>query len=212
MSGYNVTNPPNFVVQPVPLAPEWLPGMMMPYAGSVPPTGWLLCQGQSLLRSQYLALFEVIGTTYGAADADHFSLPDCRGNVIVGLSAAPYAGFLGQTGGAAEVTLNVTQIPAHQHGGTTDPAGLHSHTHNANGGTNIGGAGPGLAFSNGASTYAGATDSSPGEPNLFSQVSALSIDNNGTHQHSFTTQNTGGGQPHNNLQPYITLNYMIRFL
>jgi hypothetical protein len=58
---------------------EALPtGIILPYAGSTPPVGYLECNGASLLRASYPELFTVIGTTFGADDANHFSLPDYR--------------------------------------------------------------------------------------------------------------------------------------
>lgn len=56
-------------------------GVVLPYAGASSPSGWLLCFGQSLLRSDYPELFTSIGTTYGAADGTHFNVPDLRGRV-----------------------------------------------------------------------------------------------------------------------------------
>lgn len=200
MSGYNVQTPSTFVVQPVPLAPEWLPGMMMPYAGPVAPPGWLVCNGQSLLRSQYLALFEVIGTTYGADDSEHFTLPDCRGNVIIGKGTQSYCNALGETGGEQEHTLTIGEMPSHNHAGTTDSAG--SHTHTLNNATTV--------QINGVNTPSG-LDNSGGEINCVNTLTAT-VNANGAHTHTFTTGNTGGGAAHNNLQPYITLNYIIRFI
>ena len=54
-------------------------GMMAAYGGSTAPSGWLLCQGQSLKRTDYSSLFAAIGTTYGSVDGTHFTLPDMRG-------------------------------------------------------------------------------------------------------------------------------------
>src|SRR5678809_291227 len=59
-------------------------GAVIAYAGSAAPTGWLLCDGSSLLRADYAALFTAIGTTYGAADGTHFSVPDLTGRVVAG--------------------------------------------------------------------------------------------------------------------------------
>lgn len=59
-------------------------GTVYDTARATAPDGFLLCFGQSLLRSAYPALFTAIGTTYGAADGTHFSLPDCRGRVVAG--------------------------------------------------------------------------------------------------------------------------------
>lgn len=62
------------------------PGTVLPFAGAVPPTGWLLCDGSNVSRTTYARLFAVIGTTYGAGDGSTtFRLPDLRGEFIRGL-------------------------------------------------------------------------------------------------------------------------------
>lgn len=99
-------------------------GKVDAFAGSTAPTGWLLCDGSSLLRATYPRLFSVIGTTYGAADGTHFNVPDCRGRFLIGVKAAD-GDFdaLGETGGAKTKTLAEANMPAHTH---TGPA--HTHT------------------------------------------------------------------------------------
>jgi hypothetical protein len=61
------------------------PGVMMDYAGAAAPRGWLFCYGQALSRATYARLFAAIGTQYGAPSGTTFSLPDCRGRVMVTL-------------------------------------------------------------------------------------------------------------------------------
>ena len=86
------------------------------FFGSVAPTGWLLCQGQSLLRTDYPALLAVIGTTYGAADSTHFSLPNLKGRVPVGLDTSQTEfNTLGTMVGAKTHTLIADEMPAHTH-------------------------------------------------------------------------------------------------
>lgn len=85
------------------------------------PAGWLPCQGQSLIRAAYPALFSVIGTTYGAPDGATFNLPNTLGITVRGAdNTIP----LGSTGGNDTVTLNANNIPAHTHS-ITDPG--HNH-------------------------------------------------------------------------------------
>jgi len=62
-------------------------GVMLPFAGVTTPAGWLLCDGRSVLRSDYPNLFAAIGSTYGAVDGLHFSVPDMRGRVPAGVDA-----------------------------------------------------------------------------------------------------------------------------
>lgn len=79
-------------------------------------TGWMLCQGQSLLRSAFPRLFAAIGTQYGAADSTHFNLPDARGRNLIGLdSTQAEFDVLGEKGGAKTHTLTQAQMPSHQH-------------------------------------------------------------------------------------------------
>ena len=103
-------------------------GMMLTFAGTTAPEGWLLCIGQLLDRQSYPGLFSAIGTKYnlGGEDAALFRLPDSRGKVPLGSAETVY-------GGAAEVTLSLAQLPevdvtltqpAHTHSFTGSP-----HTH-----------------------------------------------------------------------------------
>jgi microcystin-dependent protein len=89
-------------------------GCVLPFAGAAAPTGWLLCQGQSVLRATYPNLFSAIGTTFGAADGTHFTLPDMRNRFPIG---AGTSAALAATGGSFSHTHTST---AHSHS--------HSHT------------------------------------------------------------------------------------
>ena len=83
------------------------------FAGSTAPTGWLICDGSAVSRTTYSALFAVIGTTYGTGDGSTtFNLPDFRDNFPVG-AGSTYS--LNSKGGSPTVTLDVTQIPSHNH-------------------------------------------------------------------------------------------------
>lgn len=112
------------------------PGVMFEWPTATAPAGYLLCDGRSLLRADYPALFAVLGTTYGAADGTHFNLPDHRGRVSVTLDnlggsdagRLSAANTIGGTGGAETVTLTAQQIPAHSHGDGTLAVASHSHS------------------------------------------------------------------------------------
>lgn len=154
-------------------------GALMPYAGLATPAGWLLCKGQSLARSSYPDLFKAIGTLYGAADAQSFSIPDLRTRVPVGVSDNHVTfGQMGSKGGEERHTLLVSELPAHTHilegVGKTFKGGLER--------TNLG-AGSGWTT---VTNYTAA-----GKPNLEAAA-------------------TGSNNPHNNMPPYIVLNYIIR--
>lgn len=102
-------------------------GMLMPYAGSSAPTGWLLCYGQAISRTTYSDLYAVVGTTYGAGDgATTFNLPDLRGRVVAGkddmggvsanrLTSPLNGDVLGGAAGSQSHTLTTAQLPAHTH-------------------------------------------------------------------------------------------------
>lgn len=75
---------------------QWVlpPGMVAPYAGSVAPTGWLLCDGTAVSRSTYATLFAAIGTTYGSGDGSTtFNVPDTRGVFISGVGSQTISGI-----------------------------------------------------------------------------------------------------------------------
>lgn len=147
---------------------------VLPYAGSTAPTGYLVCAGQSVLVATYGDLHGVIGYTYGGSGAS-FNLPDLRGRVIAGLdnmggtAAGNLTGrtTLGDPFGTQSVTLSLSQIPAHDHGGGTVGT---SHISDVSGG-----GGRTHPYNNGGS--------------ISSQ---------------------GGGGSHTNVQPTMTLNYIIK--
>jgi microcystin-dependent protein len=88
-------------------------GGIMMWPAATAPDGWLKCQGQSLLRASYPDLFAILGTTYGAADGTHFSLPDYRQRSPYGVGTTGLV--LGDYAGAATGTLSVNQLPPHHH-------------------------------------------------------------------------------------------------
>ena len=82
-----------------------------------PPRGWATCDGQLLPISQNTALFSLLGTTYGGNGQTNFALPNLQGRAPVQFGQGPGLSDrqLGEQGGAASVTLNSAQIPAHSH-------------------------------------------------------------------------------------------------
>ena len=102
-------------------------GEIRMFAGNFAPAGWMFCEGQLLPISENETLFQLIGTTYGGDGESTFALPDLRGRIPIHQGS----GFiLAETGGAEEITLTVSQIPAHSHAmlgtqnlaNTTDPS------------------------------------------------------------------------------------------
>lgn len=174
-------------------------GAVIDFAGASAPSGWLLCYGQAVSRTTFAALFTAIGTTYGTGDGSTtFNVPDARGRVIAGqddmggtsadrltgLSGGIDGDTLGAVGGSQSHTLSTTEIPAHSHG-VTDPG--HAHQQRRDG--NLGGGGGGTPDANYGNLEYGLTSSS---------TTGISI------------QNTGGGGAHNNVQPTLILNKIIK--
>ncbi len=169
----NATNLAESAIGKVPI------GALMPYAGLATPAGWLLCKGQSLARSSYPDLYQTIGTLYGAEDSTHFSIPDLRTRVPVGVSDNHATfGQMGSKGGEASHFLTVQEMPSHTHTlkgvGTSFTGGLEK--------TNLGSGSGWTTVTN----YTGG-----GSPNLQAAPA-------------------GSGSAHNNMPPYIVLNFIIR--
>lgn len=175
-------------------APSWatptsLPsGVIMPFAGSAAPSGYLLCAGQAVSRTTFAALFTALGTTYGTGDGSTtFNLPDLRGRTPFGIDnmngtaanrvTSVGSGVSGTTrgaaGGAETVTLTAAQMPSHNHSdnetGYSDSPGL--------GGGSCGG---GIVLRYGSGDFATSTGAQ------------------------------GGSGAHNNMPPAIMLNYIIK--
>jgi len=190
-------------------AAPYLPaGAMMPYAGASEPSGWLFCYGQAVSRTTYAALFTALATTYGAGDGSTtFNLPDLRGRVIAGqddmggtsanrltgLSGGVDGDVLGATGGAESHTLLTAQMASHTHSvtGTAASAGAHSHT-----------------LTNGTGAVGGTAVTAQYTDNTGAK--ATSTDGAHTHSVSGTAAAAGSDQAHNNVQPTIVLNYIIK--
>jgi len=136
--------------------------------------GWMKCDGSALSRTTYSALYNVIGTTYGSNNASDFKLPDCRGRALFA-AGQPVGGNItynahtlvqGERFGNQKHLLTVSEMPSH------------THTHNGTGPTGAGTDGYGLAYQDGSSTM-NADVNSGNEPNLYSSLAALNIDNTG---------------------------------
>ena len=107
-------------------------GEIRMFAGNFAPAGWMFCEGQLIPISENETLFNLIGTTYGGDGQSTFALPDLRGRIPLHFGN----GFtLAETGGVEEVTLTVSQIPAHSHPmlASSNPGSLQSPTGNVTG-------------------------------------------------------------------------------
>jgi microcystin-dependent protein len=144
-----------------------------------PPKGWALCNGQFLPINQNQALFALLGTTYGGNGQTTFALPNLRGQVPIHMGDGH---TLGETAGTTSVTITQQTMPQHLH------------------------------FSQGSTTQADqATVATGGVPNIL----AATQGNQYGPAASLTTltpdsvSNIGGSQPHNNMMPYLVLNFII---
>ena len=169
-------------------------------------SGWLLCDGRALSRSDFAQLFAVIGTAFGAPDLTSFSLPDFRGRAfgLAGHGTGLTARSIGDRVGEETHLLSATEMPSHTHTGTSDAAGTHTHSTNAVGGS------IGLAVADGTNTVTG-TDPSLNELNVWTTPRALTVDAAGDHSHYFTSGATGGGAAHNNMQPTLFAGNVLIF-
>jgi microcystin-dependent protein len=200
-------------------------GVIAQFAGAAAPNGYLLCQGQTLSTTAYANLFATIGYTYGGGGTS-FKVPDLQSRIPVGKGPDTEFDTLGEVGGAKEVTLSSSQIPAHSHpnalGGTTTFATSgHAHGpgtfHAAIGATNnnIAAIGYVAGYNSGGpgqSTYT-ITGGIGGSQNFnhYTPVYGGSDGANASASVSLTNaNNTGGGGSHTNLQPYIVVNYIIK--
>jgi microcystin-dependent protein len=157
--------------------------------------GFMLCDGRSLSRAEYHELFAVVGTIYGAPNGDSFNLPDFRARVLGAAGGAPRT--LGNRVGTETITLTVPQLPPHTHTGTTVAEGEHTHSHNAPGTSQ------GLVTMNGFGTGTGFDNDGTPELNIQTPPVALTINNNGSHTHAFTTNATGSADPVPVMQPTL---------
>lgn len=167
-----------------------MPQQTNPYIGEIalfgfnfPPAGWALCQGQLLAIAQNTALFAILGTTYGGNGKTTFGLPDLRGRAPLHVGDTPGPGLtshdLGEMDGSETTTLFITEMPAHTHVPRCVDAV----------GNDFGPAGVVWAEDAGGNPQYGSTRSAT--------VAGTAL------------APAGGSQPHNNMAPYLTLNYCI---
>ena len=154
------------------------------YPFNFAPKGWAFCDGQILPISQNTALFSLLGTTYGGDGKSNFALPDMQGNAPMHPGQGPGLSLhdLGETGGSDTVTLLQSEMPAHSHfmrAHNNDPADAQNPSPQTS-----------LAQSSQGNAY---NPTTTGLVNFSDSILTPA----------------GGDQPHNNLMPYLTLNFCI---
>lgn len=157
-------------------------GQIMQFGGNFAPKGWAFCNGQLLPIATNTALFSILGTTYGGDGKVTFGLPDLRGRVAIHAGTGPglTPRQIGQNSGSETVTLSINQMPAHTH---------YVSPHYSNN--------PGQI--NPANNY----PANLGAPNAVYGATA-----DGT-MGAAVVSNAGGSQPHDNMQPWLCVNFII---
>jgi microcystin-dependent protein len=147
------------------------------------PRGWALCNGQLMSISQNTALFALLGTTYGGDGISTFALPDLQGRVAIhqgqGTGLPSYT--IGERAGETTHTLITTEMPMHNH--LVAAANVADATS------------PASAF--------------PGSDTRGTPLTVYNSTTDGTTMSPSMVGIAGGSQPHNNMQPYLTINYCI---
>ena len=157
-------------------------GKIKLYAGNYIPADWMICDGKLLPVDEYDSLFKLLGTTYGGDGVTNFALPDLRGRVPIGAGQGNGLSpcALGEIGGAETVTLTVDEIPYHTHPPQASSGGGNSDQANAH-------------------FWAGSSKSSQfASGNLADSVMSEQ-----------TIAANGGGQPHDNMLPFLPINICI---
>ena len=198
-------------------------GAIQMYGGATAPTGWLLCDGSAVSRTTYSKLFEVLGTAYGEGDGSTtFNVPNFSGRFPIGSAITtpqtntascgfnggnqPYdyastdgLGWfsLGEYGGEAKHTLTTAEMPSHTHSASSEWKSLSGTFRDLS----WGGGSSGIVTS--GSNNLDRTASSG------SKFGAVTRTVNASHSHTITVNSTGSGGAHNQMPPFISVNYII---
>lgn len=162
--------------------PEPFIGEIRIFAGNFAPRGWAFCNGQTVPVSQHTALFSLLGTTYGGDGRTNFALPDLRGRAPMHRGEGPglTSRRLGESGGATTITLSEEQMPEHDHA-------LQANSN------------PGDLQAPSDRRVLART-----QPGYAWQSGGPDVD-----LASAAVGEAGGGEAHENLQPYLAANFII---
>lgn len=197
-------------------------GSIILYPGSVAPEGFLVCDGSAVSRSDYSALFDVIGVTYGAGDGyTTFNLPNLSGKVTLGTSLNYVEG---STGGEESHSLTSTEIAEHSH---EVPSHTHANTIAVTTPKLVHTVGQGLFTYTVLAGFQNAGGSQSTTSGFYNRVTsaemsrstnlsiaahtatACTMSGGVTDCSAFDTESAGLGTAHNNMMPYLTLTYLI---
>lgn len=159
-------------------------GEIRMFGGNFAPAGWAFCDGRLIAISENDTLFNLIGTTYGGDGQETFALPDLRGRSPIHMGTGAGSSYvIGQFAGAETVTLSTQQMPTHSHA----PRAASVSTTDS----------PANALLAPATGPAGVNAYAPAGSAAMVNLAADSL------------QNTGGGQAHENMQPYLVCSFII---
>jgi microcystin-dependent protein len=204
---------------------DYLPiGSIIIYSSNIIPNNWLKCDGSQLLVNDYSNLYAIIGNLYGG-DNYLFNLPDLKGNTVIGVGNKYY---LANKGGEELHVLTIDELPYHSITGKTNISGNHNHNEL----TSLNGEHTHVTNSNNYGLIHKSTGnnntvnnlslkSGIDLPDLLTTPTQLEINNSGNHthsinydgnhEHSFISNPIGSNIPHNIMQPYIVMNYLIKY-
>lgn len=175
-------------IDAIPTTPSVPVGTLMMYAAETAPVGYLLADGSAVSRVTYSDLFAVIGTTFGAGDGSStFNLPNLSQRFPLGAGTGR---LVGETGGSEQHELSTAELPAHAHT-VNDPGHRHS--------VGIGG----VDDSN--------FSAQPGQYPAADSSLLLSSVNTNSSITGIVINNTGGGEPFSIMNPYLVVNYIIKY-
>jgi microcystin-dependent protein len=158
-------------------------GEIRMFGGNFAPAGWMTCDGQLLPISEYETLFNLIGTTYGGDGQSTFALPNLSGRAALHMGNNGVSTYtLAESGGVQSVTLSVNQIPLHTHPAVGDANQATTTTGDPTNGF-YGNTAPNLVYANAPL------------PRDIGKMMTLPVQ--------------GGSQPHDNMQPYLALTFII---
>lgn len=172
-------------------------GEIRPLPFNFAPVGYLLCDGSLLSIAQYETLYSVIGTIYGGDGVQSFALPNIKGNVLVSLGqlAGGSNYKIGQTGGVTSETLTGQEMPQHSHGSQ---------------GAAIEGVGKLTKVPTASKSYLSNVVAKP-TPDSATGAVGRGYSNTGANKAlaAGTLTVSGGSQPHENMMPFLVINYCI---